>query len=56
MKGGKYYVKCKADANVNMKYHTVCRIQVARKKEMAYIVLTFVGKKECTLQNLSEKG
>ena len=54
MKGGKWLVKCKT-GNVNVNCFIVHGIQVRRRK-MAFIVLTCIGKEECTLQNLSGKG
>jgi len=49
-------VKCKTGTNVNVKCFIVHVMQVRRRKRMAFIVLTCMGKEDCILQNLSVKG
>lgn len=48
-------MKCETGTNVSVKCFIVHGIQVRRRK-IAFIVLTCMGKEECTLQNLSGKG
>lgn len=54
-KRDKWCVKRKTGTDVNVKSFVVHGIQV-RRREMAFNVLTCMGKEECTLQNLSGKG
>lgn len=49
-------MKCKTGTNVNVKCFIVQGMKVRRRKKMAFIVLTCMGKEEYTLQNLSVKG